>query len=164
MAACVLPIAPIHSRWWNYAVAINGDLPEEIGWPELVQTIAAVRDKVPQAERQHLAILAGNYGEAGAVNLYGPQYDLPSAISGTNSFWWRGYGDSPPETVIEAKLSLGRKELSAGGCRLGRYEYERDHARFRALVDPVVNRPALHQNVAGFEVHDRAIEIHVDLA
>ena len=100
MAATVLPIAPIHSRWWNYAVTINGDLAEEIGWPELVETIAAVRDKVPQAERQHLAILAGNYGEAGAVNLYGPQFHLPSAISGTNSFWWRGYGDSPPETVI----------------------------------------------------------------
>ena len=100
MAATVLPIAPIHSRWWNYAVTINGDLAEEIGWPELVETIAAVRDKVPQAERQHLAILAGNYGEAGAVNLYGLQFHLPSAISGTNSFWWRGYGDSPPETVI----------------------------------------------------------------
>jgi hypothetical protein len=100
MAACVLPIPPIHSRWWNFAVAVNGDLPEEIGWPELVATIAAVRDEVPQAERQHLAILTGNYGEAGAVNLYGLQYHLPSAISGTNSFWWRGYGDSPPETVI----------------------------------------------------------------
>ena len=35
MAATVLPIAPIHSPWWNYAVTINGDLAEEIGWPEL---------------------------------------------------------------------------------------------------------------------------------
>ena len=99
-ATIVLPIAPIHSRWWNFAVTINSDLPEEIGWPELVETIAAVRNKVPNAERQRLAILAGNYGEAGAVNLYGPQFHLPSAISGTNSFWRRGYGDSPPETVI----------------------------------------------------------------
>jgi hypothetical protein len=41
-------------------------------------------------------ILAGNYGEAGAINLYGPAYDLPEAISGINSYWLRGYGDPPP--------------------------------------------------------------------
>ena len=100
VGAVVLPIAPIHSRWWNFAVANNGDLVEEIGWPELVETVARVRDRLPPADRERLGILAGNYGEAGAVNLYGPQHSLPPAISGTNSFWWRGYGNPPPEVVI----------------------------------------------------------------
>ncbi len=98
--AVVLPIAPIHSRWWNFAVANNGDLVEEIGWPELVETLARVRDRLPAADRERLGILAGNYGEAGAINLYGSQHGLPPAISGTNSFWWRGYGNPPPEVVI----------------------------------------------------------------
>ena len=98
--AVVLPIAPIHSRWWNFAVANNGDLVEEIGWPELIETVARVRDRLPPADRERLGILAGNYGEAGALNLYGPQHSLPPAISGTNSFWWRGYGNPPPEVVI----------------------------------------------------------------
>jgi len=98
--AVVLPIAPIHSRWWNFAVANNGDLVEEIGWPELTETVARVRDRLPPADRERLGILAGNYGEAGAINLYGPQHSLPPAISGTNSFWWRGYGNPPPEVVI----------------------------------------------------------------
>jgi Dolichyl-phosphate-mannose-protein mannosyltransferase len=98
--AIVLPLAPIHSRWWNFAVANNGDLVEEIGWPELIETVARVRDTLPPGDRQRLGILAGNYGEAGAVNLYGPQYGLPRAISGTNSFWWRGYGNPAPEVVI----------------------------------------------------------------
>ena len=98
--AVVLPIAPIHSRWWNFAVANNSDLVEEIGWPELIETVARVRDRLPPADRERLGVLAGNYGEAGALNLYGPQHSLPLAISGTNSFWWRGYGNPPPEVVI----------------------------------------------------------------
>jgi len=47
-----------------------------------------------------LAILDGNYGEAGAINLYGKGYGLPEAICGTNPFWARGYGDPPAETLI----------------------------------------------------------------
>ena len=99
-AAVVLPIAPINSDWWKFAVRNNGDLVEEIGWAELVETVARVRDSLPENERARLGILAGNYGEAGAVNLYGGQHQLPRAISGINSFWARGYGDPPPETVI----------------------------------------------------------------
>jgi hypothetical protein len=56
-------------------------------------------------ELEHLAILGTNYGEAGAINLYGPQYGLPQAISGVNSFWVRGYGDPEPQTVIVIGLS-----------------------------------------------------------
>jgi 4-amino-4-deoxy-L-arabinose transferase-like glycosyltransferase len=103
--AVTLPIAPIHSKWWDFATKINGDLVEEIGWPDLVQTIARIRDELPDSKRQHLGILAGNYGEAGAVNLYGPQYGLPRALSGTNSYWARGYGNPPPETVIVVGFS-----------------------------------------------------------
>jgi len=83
-----------------FAVKNNGDLAEEIGWPDLVQTIARVRDQLPAEDRQRLGILTGNYGEAGAINLYGPAHNLPKAICGTNSFWSRGYGDPAPETVI----------------------------------------------------------------
>ena len=104
-AAATLPIAPIHSKCWNFATRNNGDLVEEIGWPDLVQTIARIRDRLPENERRHLGILAGNYGEAGAINLYGAQYGLPQAISGTNSYWARGYGDPPPETLIVVGFS-----------------------------------------------------------
>jgi hypothetical protein len=55
---------------------------------------------LPDAEKPHAAILAGNYGEAGAINLYGGAYHLPEVICGTNSYWWRGYGAEQPEVVI----------------------------------------------------------------
>ena len=36
----------------------------------------------------------------GAINLYGPAYGLPRAISGFNSYWQQGYGNPPPQTLI----------------------------------------------------------------
>ena len=100
-AAVTLPIAPLNSGWWRVADHLNGgNFNMQIGWPELVETVVKIRDSLPVQERARLGILAGDEGEAGAVNLYGPAYGLPRAISGMNSNWLRGYGDPPPRTVI----------------------------------------------------------------
>ena len=96
---------PVNSFWWKVADNIHQLYREEIGWPELVKTVADIRDTVPLEERPRLGILAGNYGEAGAINVYGPAYNLPRAISGIDSFWLWGYGDPPPETVIVLGLA-----------------------------------------------------------
>jgi len=98
--AVALPLAPVGSPWWKFAAQVDTVFPEEIGWRQFVRSVAQVRDQLPPEERLHAGILAGNYGEVGALNLYGPQFDLPRAISGVNSSWERGYGDPPPETVI----------------------------------------------------------------
>ena len=100
LAAFLLPIAPINSRWFEASLRVNGDLREEIGWPELVARVARIRDSLPAEERASTGILTGNYGEAGAIDLYGPAHGLPQALSRVNSFWLRGYGDPPPETLI----------------------------------------------------------------
>jgi len=99
-ALVILPIAPIGSSWWRFALEQNDDLAEEIGWPEVVQTVASVYRSVPESERAHTRIFAGNYGEAGALNLYGRPLGLPEAISTVNSYWARGYGDPPPSTLV----------------------------------------------------------------
>jgi 4-amino-4-deoxy-L-arabinose transferase-like glycosyltransferase len=100
VGAMLLPIAPINSGWWNISSSMNENLAEEIGWPDLVQTVAGIYNELPEAERAHAGILAANYGEAGAIDLYGPAYGLPPAISVVNSYWLRGYGDPPPETLV----------------------------------------------------------------
>ncbi len=96
----ILPTAPVGSAWFIKATSTNDDLREEFGWPELVEEVARIRDTLSTEERQGLAILTGNYGEAGAINLYGPALGLPNAIGFVNSFWARGYGDPPPRTLI----------------------------------------------------------------
>jgi hypothetical protein len=117
-AALALPIAPVNSAWWQRAVKVQGDFREELGWPELVQTVAGIRDSLPAKNRAQLGILAGNYGEAGAINLYGPGYGLPQAISGVNSFWQRGYGVPPPETLIVLGISRGFLEHNFQSCEV----------------------------------------------
>ncbi len=98
--AVALPVAPVNSGWWRFASRVDGVFPEEIGWEEFVERVAKVRDALPGEDRARLGILAGNYGEVGALNLYGEKFALPRAISGVNSSWERGYGEPAPEVLI----------------------------------------------------------------
>lgn len=118
LAAIAIPPAPVNSALWKFASKNNGDLVEELGWPELTQAVAQIRDSLPEQDRARLGILAGNYGEAGAINLYGPRYGLPKAISGINSFWQRGYGNPPPETLIVLGISRGFLERNFASCQI----------------------------------------------
>jgi 4-amino-4-deoxy-L-arabinose transferase-like glycosyltransferase len=125
IGALFLPIAPVNSRWFKAALKVNGDFAEELGWPELVETVAKVRDSLPPQERQFTGILAANYGEAGAVNLWGPRYGLPRAISGINSFWQRGYGDPPPQTLIVLGLSREFVDRTFVSCEVVAHTWNR---------------------------------------
>ena len=125
VGAIVLPVAPADSRWAKFAMTINEDFREEIGWPELVETIAKIRDSLPYEDRARLGIMAGNYGEAGAVNLYGPQYGLPRVISGANSFWQRGYGNPSPKTLIIVGADLDDLQGEFASCRLAAHIWNR---------------------------------------
>ena len=78
----ILPLGKIDSPLFRFAIKHNGDLVEEIGWPELVREVARIYVALPVSERAHVGIYCANYGEAGAIDLYGPAYGLPSAISG----------------------------------------------------------------------------------
>jgi MFS family permease len=109
--AMTLPIAPIGTAWWHIADASNQCFNSQLGWPELVAAIARVRDSLPPEERAAARVLAGDEGEAGAVNLYGRAYGLHDAISGMNSNWLRGYGNPPPQTV----LAVGFKKTTLDG-------------------------------------------------
>jgi Dolichyl-phosphate-mannose-protein mannosyltransferase len=119
VAATVLPIAPPGSFWWQSAdKAIGGNFNEEIGWPELVQTVASIRDALPIEDRSRLGILAADSGQAGAINLYGPAFGLPKAICGMNSHWYRGYGKPTPETVIVVGMPRAFAEGAFESCEI----------------------------------------------
>jgi hypothetical protein len=117
-AAFLLPVAPIGSHWFQIASHIQGDYVEEIGWPELVETVAEVRNTLTGEERAHLGIMVGNYGEAGAIDLYGPRYGLPNAISGTNSFWYRTFPVPPPQTLIVVGISKKFLDRHFSACQV----------------------------------------------
>lgn len=61
-----------------------------LGWDRMADTIATVYHSLPATEQVGCAILAGNYGEAGAIDYYGPKLGLPKAIGGHNSYFFWG--------------------------------------------------------------------------
>jgi hypothetical protein len=77
-----------------------GPLPQlfadQFGWEEMAAAVAGAYNNLPPAVRARTAIFGQNYGQAGAIDLFGPKYGIPegTAISShQNYFLWgpRGY-------------------------------------------------------------------------
>src|SRR4029434_10778331 len=66
-------------------------------------------------------------------------------------------------TAMIFELSYGIQDLPAGLDWLGVDKDESHHTRLGAAVDPIVDRSALHEHVARFQVDDRVCKLHVDL-
>ncbi len=112
------PYWPVGSAGWRFASNLNSDLSAEIGWPEMAQTVAGIYNNLPAAQRSETSILAGNYGAAGAIDLYGPAYQLPRVISEVNSYWLLGYGATPPQSVLVVGLSVDDANRMFSDCRV----------------------------------------------
>jgi hypothetical protein len=54
------------------------------------------------------------------------------------------------------------QDLSANLDRLGIDEDESDHTRLAAAIDPIVDRPALCEHVAGFQMNNGVVKLHID--
>ncbi len=70
---------------------------DQIGWPEMVNEVAGIYNSLPLEQRAETGIWAGNYGEAGAINLFGPKLGLPRAYSRHQNHWYWG----PPPQVYK---------------------------------------------------------------
>jgi hypothetical protein len=117
ISAIILPLTS-SGKIRDFALANNGDLREEIGWNDLVKTVADIRDSLPPEQRASVGVLTGNYGEQGAIEILGSAYHLGIPISMTNSAWLRGYPAPPPATLIVLGFSREDAEQAFSGCRL----------------------------------------------
>jgi hypothetical protein len=106
-----------YTRFWDVkAVRVEnvpqGDLPQlfgdMFGWEEQVAGVASVYNGLPAAERARAAILAYNYGEAGAIDYFGGRYALPKAISGHNQYGLWGPRNYSGETVVAIGFTEAR--------------------------------------------------------
>jgi 4-amino-4-deoxy-L-arabinose transferase-like glycosyltransferase len=117
VALRIIPFAP-DGPLRDFALQNNKELREQIGWGDLVNRVAAIRDIVPLEERERLAIAVGNYGEYGAILMLGKRYGLPVPISTVNSAWLRGYPRTPPSRFIVLGNSRQRVDELFTGCRI----------------------------------------------
>jgi Dolichyl-phosphate-mannose-protein mannosyltransferase len=101
-APVALPVLPARALHAVPLQKINYDLAETIAWPKLVALVAREYDSLPGPQRRRTTILTGNYGEAGAIERYGPALGLPQAYSGHNNFWLWG----PPPAADSAAIAV----------------------------------------------------------
>ena len=73
---------------------------DQFGWKEFVDTMAAVYKKLTPEEQSRCFIYVRNYGEAAAVDFFGPKYGLPGAHSAHNSYWMWGPGERTGDIAI----------------------------------------------------------------
>jgi hypothetical protein len=80
------------------------ELPQQyadmFGWREQAEAVVRAWSRLTPEERERAGIFGGNYGRAGAVDLFARGHGLPPAISGHNSYWFWGPGDPSPEILI----------------------------------------------------------------
>jgi hypothetical protein len=81
----------------NHESLLPQPIADQFGWPEMALEVAAIFNSLPPEERAQTGIWAGNYGEAGAINQFGPQYGLPTAYSRHQNHWYWG----PPPQVYK---------------------------------------------------------------
>lgn len=99
-----LPVLPASVTAGTVLGLANPDQLETVGWPELVATVADVHSGLPADERAGTVILTRNYGEAGAIERFGPMLGLPMPYALHNSYADWG---SPPADATTA-IVVGR--------------------------------------------------------
>jgi 4-amino-4-deoxy-L-arabinose transferase-like glycosyltransferase len=115
--ALALPIAPINSPLWNITSEVHDVFTDQIGWHEMIATVGGIYADLPAEEKARAGILTEENDEAAALNLYGDQYGLPKAISGSDTFWLRGYGNPPPETLILIGMERSKADSLFADCQ-----------------------------------------------
>ena len=76
------------------------DYADMLGWEGLVAEVARVYHELPPDDRRRAVILASNYGEAGAIDYYGPRRGLPQAVAFVGSYWFFGPGERPGAVTL----------------------------------------------------------------
>jgi Dolichyl-phosphate-mannose-protein mannosyltransferase len=95
-----------------------GPLPQifadQFGWEEMAATVARVYNNLPPDVRARTAIFAQTYGQAGAIDLFGPKYGLPPAISGHQSYFlWGPRGYKGESMIVMDDTQQGLEPLFA---------------------------------------------------
>jgi len=127
-APLAMPVLPVPAAakycafWGVQDVKVEnvplGPLPQlfgdMFGWPEQVEAVARALHSLPHEEQVRAALLAYNYGEAGAIDYLGGRYGLPKAISGHNQYGYWGPRGASGELVIAIGFTRERLDRAFG--------------------------------------------------
>jgi hypothetical protein len=109
-----LPVFPERSLPPAIA-ALNQTDRDSIGWPTYVHQVAQVYQALPAADRAVAVLVAGNYGEAGALARFGPDHQLPTVYSGQNELY--RFGPPPDSATVVVVVGLDNVSDFFASCQ-----------------------------------------------
>jgi 4-amino-4-deoxy-L-arabinose transferase-like glycosyltransferase len=103
----ILPVVPTSSLHAFNLDKLRQDFADTVGWPDVASQVAAVYNALPPSQRATASILTNNYGEAGAIDIYGGRDHLPQAISAQLTFWYWKPAQLDATTVVTVGFNPG---------------------------------------------------------
>jgi hypothetical protein len=101
----------------------SGPLPQhfgdEFGWEEMVAATAQVYHSLTPEERAKTGVLAGTYGDAGAIDFFGPRYGLPKSISPHQNYYYWGPRQYTGEVLILLHYDLADAQRGCQSVQIG---------------------------------------------
>lgn len=91
------------------------DYADMLGWKEKAEAVAGVVASLTPEERARTVLFGANYGQAGALDLYGRRLGLPPVVSLAGSFVHFGPGERAGSTVLF--LGVEPSDLHTFTCR-----------------------------------------------
>lgn len=76
------------------------DYADMLGWEDRVRAVARIYASLDPVRRTKAVIIAGNWGEAGALDFFGPRHSLPGVISPSGRYWFFGPGKKRAEVAV----------------------------------------------------------------
>jgi hypothetical protein len=70
------------------------------GWRQMAEAVGGVVRALPEEDQAVACVFGQNYGEAGAMEYFGPGLELPPALSAHNSYWLWGPGGCSGEVLV----------------------------------------------------------------
>jgi 4-amino-4-deoxy-L-arabinose transferase-like glycosyltransferase len=123
LAPLALPILP-PEKYASYAASLGipsgaassergqqGTLPPQLagmfGWPEMAAKVSAVYHALPPNERARAVFYGRDYGEAAALEIYGPALHGPPVVAGNNNYylWGPKYFDGSVVIVLDGDVT-----------------------------------------------------------
>jgi dolichyl-phosphate-mannose-protein mannosyltransferase len=102
-ATIALPLIPVSDLGSTPVPDINQAAQDSVGWPAYVRQVARVYANLTPAEQRRTAVIASNYGEAGAIARYGPGEGIPTVYSPHNELYYQ----SQPPASADIAVAVG---------------------------------------------------------
>ena len=84
----------------SHTAALPQLFADQFGWEEMVRSVARAYATLAPGDQKRVAIFCQNYGQAGAIDFFGPKLGLPPAISGHQNYFLWGPHDYTGEVLL----------------------------------------------------------------